>query len=215
MHSDFTLRQILLSDNNLNVIMHMYTRLMEEKVQTTTKTAGLMGFKITPIHILIVVILLAVLVVSYLAISNSSVPVVQIGDMIKVNYTGTLTNGTVFDSSVGRGPLNFTVGSGQVIEGFDQGVVGMKLHEEKTITIPANQAYGPVNPALIIQVPKSSFGNQTVQVGMGVSKIVNGQQVRGIITTVNATSITVDFNPPLAGQTLIFKITVVAIQKKA
>lgn len=187
-----------------------------EQVQAANKAKAPMSFKLAPIHILIIVVLLAAIVVSYVVVSNYATPVVQIGDTIKVNYTGTLTNGTVFDSSSGRAPLEFTVGSGQVIQGFDQGVLGMKLNQEKTITIPANEAYGPVNPSLIIHVPKSSFGNQTVQLGMGVSETgASGQQVQGIVTAVNETSATVDFNPPLAGQTLIFKITVVSIQKNS
>ena len=169
-----------------------------------------MGLKIGPLHIVAAVILIGVI---YLAINNAAVPVVAAGDTVNVSYTGTFTNGTVFDSNVGKSPLQFTVGSGQVIPGFDQGVIGMKLNEEKTITIPANEAYGEVNPALITEVPISAFGNQTVQVGMGVGKTVNGQQIRGVITSVNKTNATLDFNPPLAGKTLVFKIKILSIKK--
>lgn len=158
--------------------------------------------------IAIVVIAVAIVVV-YLA-SNSS-PVVAAGDTINVYYTGTFTNGTVFDSNVGKQPLQFTVGSGQLIQGFDQGVIGMSLNETKTITVPANEAYGEVNPNLIIQVPLQKLGSQNVSVGMHVTDSSGNE---GVITAVNSTNATIDFNSPLAGQTLIFKITVISIQKK-
>ena len=143
------------------------------------------------------------IIVIYLEANNP--PVVAKGDNISVYYTGRLVNGTVFDTNVGKEPLNFTVGAGQMIAGFDQGVIGMKLNQNKTITIPAAQAYGAVNPALIVTVPISQFGNLTPTVGMHVSYNANGQQMQGTVTEVNKTNATVDFNSPLAGQTLISK----------
>lgn len=164
------------------------------------------------LHIAAAAILAAlILIVIYMASNNSTV--VAKGDSISVYYTGKLTNGTVFDSNVGKSPLNFTVGAGQMIEGFDSGVVGMSLNQNKTITIPANQAYGEINPALIVEVPLSQFGNLTPTVGMTVGYNSNGQQEQGRVTAVNSKNATVDFNPPLAGQTLIFTIKVVKIQK--
>jgi len=165
------------------------------------------------VYALCALVAVILIVVVYVAISNASTPTVATGDTVEVYYTGTLTNGTVFDSNVGKQPLQFTVGSGQVIEGFDQGVIGMKLNETKTITIPANQAYGEVNPDLIITVPISEFANQSVTKGMVVTENANGQQVQGTVIAVNATNATIDFNSPLAGQTLIFKITIAGIQK--
>jgi peptidylprolyl isomerase len=150
----------------------------------------------------------------YITVGGSSAPIVAAGDTISVYYTGTLTNGTIFDSNVGKKTLNFTVGSGQLISGFDNGVVGMKINETKTITIPPNQAYGEINPNLIIKVPLTEFGNMTVKVGMSVTQTSNGQQFQGVVTAINSTTATVDFNPALAGQTLIFKIKVVGIKKK-
>ncbi len=147
----------------------------------------------------------------YLEANNS--PVVAKGDNISVYYTGKLTNGTVFDTNVGKAPLNFTVGAGQMIAGFDQGVIGMKLNQNKTLTLSPSQAYGNVNPSLIITVPLSRFGNLTPRVGMNVGYTANGQQMQGVVTKVNATNATVDFNSPLAGQTLIFTVEVVKIQK--
>lgn len=186
---------------------------MMEETEAGKKTNISAGFRITPMLVLGIVVIFAVLGVIYVVVGSSSIPVVAAGDTVKVNYVGTFTNGTIFDSSAGRQPLEFTVGSGQVIKGFDQAVVGMKVNQEKTVTIPANEAYGPVNQALIIKVPRSTFGNQTVEPGMAVNESSNGQQAHGVITAVNTTTVTVDFNPLLAGQTLIFNITIVAIQK--
>jgi peptidylprolyl isomerase len=186
-----------------------------QTTQTTEKTQASPKFKITKMHIIGIVLLIVILGVVYVAISSSAAPVVAAGDNVSVNYTGTFTNGTVFDSSAGRAPLNFTAGAGEVIPGFDNAVIGMKLHEEKTVTIPANEAYGPVNPELIVTVPRSSFGNQTPEAGMQVTQTTTtGEQLTGTVTKVNSTNVTVDFNPPLAGQTLIFKIQIVAIHKK-
>lgn len=171
------------------------------------------GFKFKAIHgVAAVVVIAAIVAVIYMATNSgaSSAPVVAVGDNISVYYTGTLTNGTVFDTNVGKEPLNFTVGAGELIKGFDEGVVGMSLNQTKTITIPPNEAYGQVNQSLIITVSKSQFGNQTVTNGMVVT---TSQGQEGRVTAVNATNVTVDFNPPLAGQTLIFQIKVVAIHK--
>ncbi len=148
------------------------------------------------------------------ALSNTTTPtgsVVKNGDNISVYYTGRLTNGTVFNTNVGSSPLNFTVGSGEVIKGFDNAVLGMSLFQSKVVTIPANEAYGPVNPSLIVSVPLSNFGNESSSVAVGLLvHASNGEQ--GIVTAVNSTNATLDFNNPLAGRTLIFNITVVAIR---
>ena len=141
--------------------------------------------------------------------------VVKPGDNVSVFYTGTFTNGTVFDTNVGGQPLNFTVGANEVIPGFDNAVVGMKVGESKNVTIPPSEAYGEPDANLIVEVPLSSFGNSTVTDGMGITQTApNGQQFQGIVTSVNSTAATVDFNPPLAGKTLVFNIKVSAISKK-
>jgi FKBP-type peptidyl-prolyl cis-trans isomerase 2 len=175
----------------------------------TKKLAGINSLYVA----LVVVIIVVALCAAYFVINNAAGPVVAVGDTVNVSYTGTFTNGTVFDSSVGKQPLQFTVGSGQLIKGFDQGVIGMRLNEQKTITIPANEAYGEVNPALIVPVPSNAFGNQTMRVGMVVSATTNGIVNQGMVTAVNNTTVMVDFNPPLAGKTLIFTIKVLAIKK--
>jgi peptidylprolyl isomerase len=186
----------------------------DQQVSNKVETAGPKKFSLKPVHGIAIAVVLAVLVVlAYVAISSSafSAPVVAVGDNISVYYTGTLTNGTVFDSNVGKQPLQFVVGSGQMIKGFDQGVVGMRLNETKNITIPPAQAYGEVNQSLIVQVPRSQFGNMTLSNGLEVSTSA-GQQA--VIKGFNATSVTVDFNPLLAGQTLTFQIRVVEINGK-
>ena len=150
-------------------------------------------------------VLIAVLVVAgvvYLAINSNSVPVVAAGDTVSVYYTGTLANGTKFDSNVGKQPLQFTVGANEVIAGFQRAVISMKLNQTKTIALALGEAYGEVNSKMIIPVPLAEFGNQTVQTGMVVTQSSGGQQLQGTVTSVNSTTATVDFNPPLAGKTL-------------
>lgn len=171
---------------------------------------------VKPVYIvLIIALIIIVAAVVYFTLGSgiASGPVVAAGDNISVYYTGTFTNGTIFDTNVGKQPLQFTAGTGEVISGFDDAVIGMRLNESKTVTIPPNQAYGTINPNLIVQVPLSSFGNNTVSVGMAVTQTSNGQQFQGTITAISANTATVDFNPPLAGKTLIFNITVVGITK--
>ncbi len=155
---------------------------------------------------------LAVLFGIYFAFSVP--PVVAVGDNVSVYYTGTFPNGTIFDSNVGRQPLQFTAGSRQLIRGFDQAVVGMKLDQTKNITLTPDQAYGQYNASLIVSIPRSTFKNQTPTLGMTVVQVSGNLQRRGLIILLNATNVTVNFNPPLAGQTLIFQIKVVQIQKR-
>ncbi len=171
--------------------------------------------KVKPLYALIAVALvIAVIGVLYYAIGVAGAPKVVTGDTVQVYYTGTLTNGTVFDSNVGKQPLQFTVGANQVIPGFEQGVIGMTLNQNRTLTIPANEAYGQVDPALFIQVPLTEFGNYTVKQGGPITETsATGQQYQGIVTALNSTTATVDFNPPLAGQTLVFSVKVVGITK--
>ena len=156
----------------------------------------------------------AILAGVVLVLNATTVQAVAKGDNVSVYYTGTFTNGTVFDSNVGRAPLNFTVGAGQLITGFDNAVLGMTVGETKNVTIPMNEAYGPVNPAMIVSVALSVFGNSTITPGMTVTRTVNGQYFPGIVRSVNATNATIDFNSPLAGKDLVFKIELASIHKK-
>ena len=92
---------------------------------------------------------------------------VKSGDKVKVHYHGRLTNGETFDSSQGREPLEFEVGKGNVIKGFEDGVTGMSVGEKKTVNIPVEDAYGPSNPEMVIKMPKDSFPkDMEIEVGM-------------------------------------------------
>jgi peptidylprolyl isomerase len=135
------------------------------------------------------------------------------GDTVKVHYTGKLEDGTVFDSSVERAPLEFTIGGGQVIPGFEQAVVGMEPGETKTATIPPDEAYGPHRDDMVIEVEKSQFPEE-VDPEPGQQFQIRQPDGRALIVTVsNVTEETVmlDANHPLAGQPLTFDIQLVAI----
>lgn len=138
---------------------------------------------------------------------------VKSGDTIKVHYHGKLTTGETFDSSEGREPLEFKVGSGMVIKGFDDGVTGMAIGDKKTIHIPVDEAYGPKNPDMIIPMPKERFpSDMTIEVGMplGMSD-QHGQQFQVVVTEIQDTVVMLDANHPLAGQDLIFDLELVEI----
>jgi peptidylprolyl isomerase len=130
------------------------------------------------------------------------------GDSVEVNYTGKLADGTVFDTSTGRDPLKFKLGGGQMIPGFEKAVLGMKVGEKKTITIPAAEAYGPRRDDLFIEVPRSQLPDTMApQVGQHLqSTAQDGTIVVVTITKVSDTTVTVDANHPLAGKDLTFEI---------
>ncbi len=135
------------------------------------------------------------------------------GDTVKIHYTGTLDDGTQFDSSVGREPLEFTLGSGQVIPGFDKAVEGMAVDEKKTVNIAADDAYGPRHEQMIQEVPKSALpAGLEPEVGMALqAQSQDGQPMRLTVTAVGEDSITVDGNHPLAGKALNFELELVSI----
>ncbi|MBL7731328.1 MAG: peptidylprolyl isomerase [Chitinophagaceae bacterium] len=138
---------------------------------------------------------------------------VKSGDKIKVHYHGKLTSGETFDSSAGRDPLEFEVGSGMVIKGFDDGVTGMAVGDKKTITIPFNEAYGPRNPEMIIPMPKERFP-QDMQVELGMQLGMsdqNGQQFQVTVVEIKEDVVMLDANHPLAGQDLVFDLELVEI----
>jgi peptidylprolyl isomerase len=135
------------------------------------------------------------------------------GDSVKVHYTGKLDDGTVFDSSVGREPLDFTVGAGQLIAGFDEAVVGMSVGEMKTVRIAAEQAYGPHNPEMTLQVPRSDLpADIQPELGMQLEASQEGGHSM-VVTVVVVTdeSVTFDATHPLAGKALTFEIEVVEL----
>jgi peptidylprolyl isomerase len=135
------------------------------------------------------------------------------GDSVKVHYTGKLDDGTVFDSSVGREPLDFTVGAGQLIAGFDEAVVGMAVGEKKSVRIAAEQAYGPHNPEMTLQVPRSDLPAD-IQPELGMQLEASQEGGHSMVVTVvevNEESVTFDANHPLAGKALTFEIEVVEL----
>lgn len=138
---------------------------------------------------------------------------VKANDKVRVHYTGTLKNGEVFDSSKGKEPLEFTIGSGQIIPGFENGIMGMKVDETKTIDIPAGEAYGEKREELIQEVAKTQLPAEiTPEVGMQLtSQGPNGEPIPLVVTEVTETTITVDANHPLAGKDLVFEVSVVGI----
>ena len=135
------------------------------------------------------------------------------GDTVRIHYTGTLDDGTEFDSSAGRDPLEFALGGGQVIPGFDSAVDGMTVGENKTVTIPADQAYGDRHEQLVQEVPKNALPEEIEPaVGMQLqSRSPEGQVMNLVVTEVAEETITVDGNHPLAGQALTFAIELVEI----
>ena len=135
------------------------------------------------------------------------------GDTVRIHYTGTLEDGTQFDSSDGRDPLEFALGGGQVIPGFDSAVDGMAVGENKSVTIQPDQAYGERHEQLIQQLPKSALPeDMEPAVGMQLqSQSPDGQVMNLVITDVADETITVDANHPLAGQPLTFAIELVEI----
>jgi peptidylprolyl isomerase len=135
------------------------------------------------------------------------------GDKVKIHYSGKLDDGTQFDSSEGREPLEFDIGSGQVIPGFEKAVEGMSVGESKSFSIPPEEAYGPRHEQLVQDVPSSALPEGlTPAVGMQLQGTGgDGQTMHMVITDVKDDAITVDGNHPLAGQVLNFDIELVAI----
>lgn len=138
---------------------------------------------------------------------------VKNGDKVKVHYHGRLTTGETFDSSAGREPLEFEVGSGMVIKGFDDGVTGMKVGEKKTINIPADDAYGQKNQEMIIEYPREQFPPH-IELKVGEQLVMSsgsGQQFQVKIAEIKDDVVLLDANHPLAGEDLTFDLELVEI----
>jgi peptidylprolyl isomerase len=136
----------------------------------------------------------------------------QAGDNVTVDYTGKLNTGEIFDSSVGRGPLMFTLGDGSMIPGFEQAIYGMKPNENKTFTIAAADAYGPRVEELVQEIPK-----EKIQLPEGVEIKEGDQLFNGLyqvtVLKVGTENVTIDNNHPLAGKDLTFDITLTGLEK--
>ena len=136
------------------------------------------------------------------------------GDTVAVHYKGTLSDGSVFDSSEGNDPIEFTIGEHQVIDGFENAVVGMAAGEKKTASLPPDQAYGEREEDLVFHVPRSSM--------QGITDVVLGDFVQVTLPDGHATpmqivglddeAVTLDANHPLAGKTLTFELELISIK---
>ena len=135
------------------------------------------------------------------------------GNTVKVHYTGKLDDGTVFDSSVGGDPLEFTIGQGQMIPGFERGVVGMELGETRTVVVAADQAYGVHRPDGVFDVDRSEIPTTIpLEVGMQLQATgAGGRPVSMMVVALSDDKVTMDANHPLAGKDLTFEIEVVEI----
>ena len=145
---------------------------------------------------------------------KESVEVAKDGDTVRVHYTGTLEDGTQFDSSVGGEPLEFTMGAGNVIEGFEKAVTGMQVGESKTVTIPSDEAYGEHRDDLVLVISREQLP-EGMDPGLGQQLQMQQTDGRKILVTVIGTSettITVDANHSLAGRDLTFEIELVEIK---
>ena len=133
---------------------------------------------------------------------------VKKGDKVKVNYKGTLADGTVFDSSEGKQPLEFVVGSGQVIQGFDEAMIGMNVGDSKVAKIPVEKAYGERKDEMVMVVPVDQVPpDLNPEVGMRLEMGgTNGELLRVVVVNIDERDITLDANPPLAGEELTFSI---------
>ncbi|MCB1438832.1 MAG: peptidylprolyl isomerase [Nitratireductor sp.] len=138
---------------------------------------------------------------------------VKAGDTVRIHYTGTLEDGSKFDSSEGRDPLEFAVGQGQIIPGLDKAIPGMKVGDKKQVTVPAAEAYGEFNPQAMQTVPRSQVPAEIpLEVGLGLQlQTPNGQVIPATVSEVTEESVTLDMNHPLAGKDLTFDFEVVGI----
>lgn len=138
---------------------------------------------------------------------------VKIGDTVALHYKGTLSDGTIFDSSEGREPLQFEVGSGMVIKGFDDGVLGMKEGDKKSIHIKMEEAYGPSNEQMIFKFDRAGIPiDMPLEIG-GTINMHDGQQaVPVIVKEVNESFVILDANHPLAGLDLNFELEMIRIK---
>lgn len=139
---------------------------------------------------------------------------VKLGDIVAVEYIGTLDNDEIFDSSESQGgPLEFTVGGGQVLQGFEEAVVGMEIGDKKTIRLEPSEGYGEYSKNLVETIPRDSIPNneRLTEETMLLVSLPDGAKMPASITAITEDTVTLDMNHPLAGEVLHFEITVVGI----
>lgn len=137
---------------------------------------------------------------------------IQNGSTVNVHYTGRLTNGEIFDSSEGKAPLSFLVGSGQIIPGFENAILGKSIGDKVTVNIPPADAYGEIREDLLVKVPNNQLPGP-VEVGMSLqAQAENGMPVNVLVKEVHEDHVVIDGNHPFAGKELIFEIEVVSVQ---
>jgi len=139
---------------------------------------------------------------------------IKSGDRIGIHYTGRLEDGSEFDSSRKREPLEFEMGAGQIIPGLEQGLFGMALGEKKTVTVPAEKGYGPYNDKLVLEIPRDKLpGELEPKPGLRLQMVdKNDRSLPVVITEVSEESIMVDANHPLAGKELTFDVEIMTIK---
>ena len=136
---------------------------------------------------------------------------IQNGSRVKIEYT-LFVDGEVFDSSKGGEPLEYVHGSGQIIPGLERTLEGLKPGDEQKTHVGPDDAYGPIHPQAIIQVPREQIQEGPIEIGIILSaKNAEGQAMQGVVTEVTDNSLTVDFNHPLAGKELYFEITIIEV----
>ena len=158
---------------------------------------------------------LIVLVLALMGITSSwgEEKTIQAGSKVKFDYTLTV-DGKVIESSEGKAPLEYTHGQGMIIPGLEKALEGLKVGQTTKVTVPPEEAYGPVNPQGVLDLPKSQLapGAQAVQGSILTVQNKDGQSFNGTITEVKEESIVIDFNHPLAGKQLTFDVKVVSIE---
>ena len=137
------------------------------------------------------------------------------GDTVRIHYTGTLKDGSTFDSSEGRDPLEFVVGAGHIIKGLDAALPGMQTGDKKSVSIDCADAYGPINPALHQGVPRDAIPDDiTLEVGMQLQmQTPQGQPMPVTVTAIDEEQVLLDANHPLAGRDLVFDFEVVSVDQ--
>ena len=161
----------------------------------------------------IILLLAAILLIGCTGKDGSAVA--EDGNTVKVHYTGTLEDGTIFDTSVEREPLEFTLGEGMLIPGFEEAVKGMQVGQSKTVTIPVEEAYGKPRDDLIMVINRDQLP-EGLDPGIGQQlpmQLSDGQAIIVVVTDISETTITVDANHPLAGKELTFEIELIEIKQ--